>query len=244
MFIRTDNILAYAQDRLGANMKELFLISGLGADKRVFNFLNLSLYIVHYIEWIDPGTHESIEEYAKKISMQIDIEKPILVGISFGGMIAVEIGKQIETEKIILISSARSKKDLPPNFLARKLKLHTLIPARILKKSNAILFWFFSVKSKTEKKLLRSIIKDTDEKFLKWAIDKIVTWENEIELNNIVRIHGTSDRLIPFTTADYTIEDGGHLMIMNRATEIDKIIKDVIFGVKDDNTSSQHYFVQ
>lgn len=209
-------------------MKELFLISGLGADKRVFNFLDLSLYKIHHVEWIDPDTHESIEKYAERISTQIVKEKPILIGISFGGMIAVEIGKQIETEKIILISSARSKKDLPSNFLARKLKLHNLIPARFLKKPNAILFWFFGVESKTEKKLLRSIIEDTDEKFLKWAIGKIVNWENEIELKNIIRIHGTSDRLIPFTTADYKIEDGGHLMIMNRATEIDNIIKNVI----------------
>lgn len=113
-------------------MKELFLISGLGADKRVFNFLDLRRYKIHHIEWIDPATHESIERYAKRISTQIVKEKPILIGISFGGMIAVEIGKQIETEKIILISSARSKKDLPSNFLARKLKLHTLIPARFL----------------------------------------------------------------------------------------------------------------
>lgn len=143
-------------------------------------------------------------------------------------MIAIEIGKQMETEKIIIISSAETKRDIPSWYLLRKLRLHTLIPAGFLKKPTALLMWFFGVKTKEEKKLLRSIIKDTDKHFLKWAIGKIVTWENEVELKNLIRIHGTRDRMIPYESVDYKIEDGGHLMIMSKAIEIDAILKNII----------------
>ncbi|MBA4057543.1 MAG: alpha/beta hydrolase [Marivirga sp.] len=209
-------------------MKELFLISGLGADKRVFDFLDLSEYKTHHIQWVDPHHKESIESYASRLSSQITKDRPILIGVSFGGLIAIEIGKQIKTEKVIIISSAKSKKDIPSGYLARKLKLHTLIPSRFLKKPTDLLFWFFGVESKKEKILLQSIIKDTDERFLSWAIDKIVTWENNVELNNLIHIHGTRDRMMPYRSADYKIEGGGHLMIINRAADIDVILKTIL----------------
>ena len=88
-------------------MKELYLISGLGADKRVFDFLDLPGFKIHHIEWVEPGDHETVENYAKRLLNQIRTVKPILIGLSFGGLIAIEIGKLMETEKIILISSAR-----------------------------------------------------------------------------------------------------------------------------------------
>lgn len=210
-------------------MRDLYLISGLGADERVFSYLDLSGFNTHPIRWIDPVERESIESYAQRLSVQIVAPNPILIGISFGGMIAVEIGKQIKTEKIIIISSARSRGGLPPfGYLARTLRFHKLIPPGFLKKPNEILFWFFGVRSKTEKKLVRSILEDTNEKFLKWAIDKIVNWENQVELANIVHIHGSRDWMIPYSTADFKIEGGGHLMIINRAADIDAIIRSTL----------------
>jgi hypothetical protein len=35
-------------------------------------------------------------------------------------------------------------------------------------------FWFFGITCKENKKILTEILKDTDENFLGWAIDKIV----------------------------------------------------------------------
>ncbi|MDH4294838.1 MAG: hypothetical protein OEV74_01060 [Cyclobacteriaceae bacterium] len=84
-------------------MKDLFLLSGLGADSRVFDFLDLSNYNIHFIEWIDPHENEPIEAYARRLKVNIKKENPILLGISFGGMMAIEIGKQIRAEKIIII---------------------------------------------------------------------------------------------------------------------------------------------
>ena len=207
-------------------MKELYLLSGLGADKRVYEFLDLSAYKVHHIDWIPPQPNESIEQYAGRLSEKIGGNAPILIGVSFGGMIAIEIAKKRAIEKIILISSAKSRKDIPQGFnFTRRLRLHRFIPARVLRNPNRIVFWFFGVEEKWEKDLLRAIMRDTDIAFFRWAIDRIVNWTNENVPDNAIHIHGTKDRLIPFTTADYKIEGGGHMMIVNRAQEIDQIIK-------------------
>ena len=82
----------------------------------------------------------------------------------------------------------------------------------------------------SEKLLLKNILKDTDPKFFAWAINEIVNWKNETIPENIIHIHGNKDRIIPFKNvkADFVIEGGGHFMTVNKAGEIEKIIKSVI----------------
>jgi pimeloyl-ACP methyl ester carboxylesterase len=215
-------------------MKELFLFSGLGADRRVFEFLDLSGYRLHYIEWIEPKKRESIEEYAKRLLPQITEPNPILLGVSFGGMIAVEVGKLIQTEKIILISSAKTKSDIPALYsIIGRLKIHKLLPVNLMKKLPAFANWFFGVKSECDRKLLNRIIQETDEIFLPWAINTITNWNNETGLPNITHIHGTNDHILPSKEANYLIKDGGHFMIVNRASEVSKIIHKILALIND-----------
>lgn len=212
-------------------MKNLYVFSGLGADKRVFQKIAFSEYNTTYIEWILPNKNENIESYAKKLTKKIKHEKPILVGLSFGGIIATEIGKLIETEKIILIASAKTKTEIPYYFrIAGKLKLHKLLPSKLMKMPNFFSFWFFGTESKNDERILREILKDTDTTFLKWAIDKIVNWKNETEHNNLVHIHGTSDRILPikYVNCQIKVKNGGHFMTLNKSQEINNILKNEI----------------
>lgn len=203
-------------------MNELFLISGLGADRRVFEFLDLSGYKLNYVDWIQPLQNESIEHYAQRLLKQIPVEKPILIGVSFGGIMAIEIAKQIETQKVILISSVKTRSELPWYFkLAGKLKLNRLSPSS---PSSSMLLYAFGVKEKYEKELLMNIVRETDPVFLKWAVDKIVNWKSQHSLPHVISIHGTKDRLFPKQRADYLIQDGGHFMIVNRAAEVTELI--------------------
>lgn len=211
-------------------MKNVYLLSGLGADKRVFDFLDLSHYHIHFLDWIEPEDNESFEAYARRLSRDLEGKCPILLGISFGGMMAIEIGKLMRTEKIIIISSARTRKSIPSNFIARTLKLHKRLPARLFLKPNEILYWLFGARKKREKVLLRSILQDMNETFFRWAIDRIMNWDNEVILDNIVHIHGSNDRIIPFTSADFKIEGGGHLMVVSRASEINTLLSEIIDG--------------
>ena len=59
--------------------EHIYLISGLGADERVFQNLDFGRLKPTFIKWIEPIKNETIEEYALRLSLQIKIER--IIGI-------------------------------------------------------------------------------------------------------------------------------------------------------------------
>jgi pimeloyl-ACP methyl ester carboxylesterase len=154
---------------------------------------------------------------------------PILIGISFGGILATEIAKQLEYTKVILISSAATKYDIPLLFrMAGLLRIHKLIPTGLWMGVNEITYWFFGITNEVEKKLLKQIIQSTDRTFFVWAIDKIVLWKNTTKIRNSVTLHGDTDRILPSKQADYMITGGGHLMIISKAAQVSEILRPIL----------------
>jgi len=223
---------AEAIGQIQRSLKDIYFVSGLGADQRVFRLLKVEGYQPVYIHWLDPERGESIEAYAQRLTQQIKSERPIIVSLSFGGLIAVEIAKQIEVEKVIIISSAKDKFEIPSYFkLLRWLPIYRVFPFKsLLWVSYQFVYWFFSLESVDERQLLRSILLDTDAHFVRWALHKVVTWNNESIPERLYHIHGTSDRIFPvrFVEANFVIPNSGHFMIMNRAAEISELLKKII----------------
>ena len=211
-------------------MNKIYIFSGLGVDQRVFDNIDFGNLDVEFIDWIEPLKNESLDSYAKRIAQNLTVPNPSLIGLSFGGMVAVEISKILQTKKIVLIASAKTKSELPEIYqVAGKLKINKLIPNQLLKKQNFITNWCFGLEIKSEKQLLKRILKDTNPNFLSWAINEILNWKNEVQLNNCLHIHGNKDRIIPIHNikADFVIENGGHFMTVNKAEEIERIIKQI-----------------
>ncbi|MBK6330530.1 MAG: alpha/beta hydrolase [Bacteroidetes bacterium] len=206
--------------------KELYIFSGLGADERVFQRLDFFGFSTTFIKWIVPQDTDTIEHYATRLLDQITTTKPILIGLSFGGLIAVEVAKQIDTEKVILIASAKTKMKFHSTIVSQ-LDFTNFLPTRLLKSSNFITNWFFGTSSTFDKQLLKQILIDTDPTFLKWAIDKVTRWTNQTQTKNIFHIHGASDKILPlcFIKCNSTIKNGGHLMTLNKADELNCILQ-------------------
>lgn len=212
-------------------MKNLYIFSGLGADKRVFQNMDFEGYNATFVDWILPIQNESIAEYAKRLVSQINHKQPILIGLSFGGIMAVEVSKIIEVEKVILIASAKNATEIPWYYkIAGKCRLYNMMPISLMKSANFVSFWFFGIGSKHEKKLLTTILKDTDDNFLKWAIIQITTWKNQFNPQNSYHIHGTSDRILPirFIKSCIKVEQGGHFMTLNKAKHLTEIVRNEI----------------
>ena len=153
----------------------LYIFSGLGTDERVFQLLDFSGFPTTFIKWLVPFESESIEHYASRLLAPIKTIRPTFIGLSFGGLIAVELARQIEVEKIILIASAKTKNEIPFYYRwAGKAGLHKLLPTQLLRKSALISNWFFGATSIFEKQLLKTILADTDPTFFNWAIDKAI----------------------------------------------------------------------
>jgi pimeloyl-ACP methyl ester carboxylesterase len=212
--------------------KTIYFISGLGADERIFQWLRCDGYQPKHIHWIEPERGEAIEAYATRLSKQIEDKRPIIVGLSFGGMIAVEVAKQIETEQVILLSSVKECSEIPIYFkLFRALPLHRCFPFKtLLWAFYWLAYWLFSPEGTTQKALLKTVLIETDPHFLKWALHKVVVWKNTTVPDTVVHVHGMRDRIFPhrFVTPDYSIENSGHLMVMNRAEELSNLLEVLI----------------
>jgi len=212
-------------------MSKIYVFSGLGVDKRVYNNVNFGNLNMEFLDWIPPLENESLENYAYRICEKIKDEAPILIGLSFGGMLAVEISKIIKVKKMILIASAKNKFELPGIYrFFGKIKLNKIIPNSLLKKQNLITNWFFGIQTNEEKRLLKDIFQDTDPQFLKWAMNEILNWNNESTPEKCFHIHGNKDRIIPGRNVkiDFVVEGGGHFMTVNKSKEIESILLSLI----------------
>lgn len=212
-------------------MKKIYILSGLGADERVFKHLDFKDWDVTFVNWITPTKDEPIETYVKRISGQIKSENPILIGLSFGGIIATEISKIMKVEKLILISSLKTQYEIPKLYrLAGKLRLHQMIPYSMLKNDHFLNRWLFGVIGKRDRDLFKKVLADIDIVFLKWAINTIVNWKNKQLHENLFQIHGTNDKLLPITKSDnvIAIKNGGHLMVLDKAKQVSEALHRII----------------
>jgi len=211
-------------------MSEIYIFSGLGADERVFQNLDFGKHSVTFINWIIPEKNETIERYASRIRRGISSPNPILVGLSFGGIMAIEVSKQIPVEKIILISSAKNRYEIPwyYRFIGR-FRLNRLVPVKLLRSANRLTYWFFGTSTAEEKRLLKIILKETDGVYLNWAIEQVLRWKNLEHPKKPFHIHGTRDHVLPLPpNVDKIIEGGGHFMLLNKSDEVNDILNEVL----------------
>jgi len=212
-------------------MKKVYFISGLGADKRVFSFLDLSFCEPVFIDWITPLKKEPLERYARRLRDTIPEKDPAIVGISFGGMLAAEMAHADRNIKAVIIASNKSAGEFPRYLRAsRYFPVYRWLPSGILKRSAYAFKWMLGRNEKQQKKIILDIIRDTDIHFVKWAVDAILHWDNKTMQGNIIHIHGTADRLLPYrlVKADYTIQGGAHVLPLDRHEEVSALLKKLL----------------
>jgi pimeloyl-ACP methyl ester carboxylesterase len=211
-------------------MKKVYFISGLGADKRAFSFLDLCFCQPVFIDWIKPLEKESLKSYALRLRQQIPEEHPTVVGVSFGGMLAAEMAKDSKLMNVIIIASNKSSAEFPGYLRVGKyLPVYKWLPEKLIK-NKSLLNWILGVKKDEKRKLMAAIIADTDPFFLKWAIEAILYWKEKTVPANVKHIHGTADKLLPYrlTKADHTIEGGTHIMTLYKHKEISDLLSKLI----------------
>jgi pimeloyl-ACP methyl ester carboxylesterase len=213
----------------------LYFISGLGADKRIFQNLVLpDTFKIHYIEWLTVSENESMESYCKRLSNQIDQEKPFsLIGLSFGGVIAIELSKFLSPVQTVLISSFCFKKEVPWFYiLIGKSRIYKILPPGMLLKPNNIAFRLFGAYKPEMKNLLKNIFEDTDPAFFEWAIRQLFSWDNHWKPANLLRIHGTADKILPYKEMMKAIpvKDGEHLMVYSKSAIVSQILTEKLLA--------------
>jgi pimeloyl-ACP methyl ester carboxylesterase len=209
-----------------------YLISGLGADERVFSRIKLPPgYDPVPLNWILPVKDESLEDYAKRFSARIDpTEDFILIGVSFGGMLASEIAKIVPPKKLIIISSVSCYDELPWYFKrAGKLGLQGIITPGVYKRATLI-NRFMGAGDREMKQIVYDYVRNASPDFIKWALNAILHWQHHERNPRLIHIQGSNDHLLPnrYVKADYVIHQGGHMMVFNRAGEINEVLKKIL----------------
>jgi pimeloyl-ACP methyl ester carboxylesterase len=210
----------------------IYCISGLGGDHRLFKHIHAPEgHEIVPVDWIVPGRKEPLADYAMRLGAPIDRSQPfILVGLSLGGIMAVEIAKRLSPVCTILISSIPLSAELPWYYkAASKLKLVRIVPSFVLKAAS-IGKRLYSGESLEDKRLVIQMIREGNPQFLKWAMQAVLEWENDVTPTPLWHIHGNSDEVFPIyrTHPTHVIPKGRHLLLMSHSSEINSILSEVI----------------
>lgn len=213
-------------------MQTIYCIPGMGANSLIFKKLDFGeSYRLVFLEWEMPQKNESLEAYAERFSKKITEKKPILLGVSFGGVLVQEIAKLIDYECVILISSVKNVKEF--SFLFKMIKffrLYRILPFHFLfqQKKNKIFF-------KNERRFVEycKYMTFTQTHFLKWAIKELFLWKNTEVLPKTIHIQGDNDIIFPskYIKNAVILEKSTHILIINRYNwlnrNLPKLIKEI-----------------
>jgi pimeloyl-ACP methyl ester carboxylesterase len=213
-------------------MSRIYLIAGLGADTRVYNNIDLHDHEVIPVDWIEPHQLDTLSTYAQKLIHQYNIQpNSVIIGNSLGGMIAVEMAKQIPVKKVILISSIKISKEAPRYFnFFRGLPVYKIIPGKWVTSLGFMIKPLFGHMSAEDAWLFSDMLKNSSPTFVKWAMKAVLHWKNDIIPPNLFHITGDKDLVFSFKRIpDATIVKGGtHIMIFDKAKEINKLLKSIL----------------
>lgn len=211
----------------------VYLISGQGADHRLFNNLKLNkVYQIKHITYELPKKRMKLVEYAHQLAKQIDTTQSFaIIGVSLGGMIATEMADFLQPKQVIVISSAKCKFELPKKYTFQKhMPLYKLFPGFFYKIGAQFFQPIFEHDRKKEEGTFKQMLKAKNPKFLKRTVNMIINWERTTYNKDIVHIHGSRDKTLPTKRVKYDIliEGGSHLMTLTQGDRISLEINQIL----------------
>lgn len=215
------------------NKIPIYFIPGLAAGKEIFERLQLpeEQFDVHIISWIIPLKKETLKAYAKRLATKVKHENAVLVGVSFGGVVAQEMSGFLNLRKLIIISSVKNKSEMPKRLrFVSFLRLYKMIPVKTLISSPDLTKYAIGPKSRQKLKMYNTYLSVRNPFYLRWAIKQMLTWNRKKEAENIIHIHGDRDVVFPIKNIKncLIIKGGTHAMILFKAQEVSqKIIENI-----------------
>lgn len=199
----------------------VYLMPGLAASAEIFERIILpeNLFELVFLEWEIPFENESLKEYAKRITKKITHPNPVLIGVSFGGILVQEMAEFIDTKKVIIISSVKSNLEFPKRMkLAKTTMAYKLIPMNLLSNLESLIKFTLGTKLNKRLQLYEKFIHVRDKYYLDWAIEQVILWERTVVDKNVIHIHGDADDVFPIKNIQncIVVKGGTHIMILTK----------------------------
>ena len=206
-----------SQDRI-----QVYFMPGMAANSSIFEKIRLPKkhFEIHMLEWFVPDKNMTLAAYAEKMIKNISSSNPVLVGVSFGGILVQEMAKIIPVRKVIVISSVKQTSELPKRMVfAKYTNVHKLLPTGLVNNVELLTKYAFGETVNKRLELYERYLSIRDKYYIDWAIDQIVNWKQSELPKNIVHIHGDKDVVFPISHIKdcIPVKNGTHTMIIHRA---------------------------
>lgn len=199
----------------------VYFMPGLAANASIFERISLpeDQFDTYFMEWEIPLNNETLNEYALRISKKITHKNPVLIGVSFGGILVQEMAQFLDSKKIIIISSVKSNLEFPTTFkLAKQTNAYKLIPTSLIAQIDNLAKFTFGDRVKQRLKMYQKFLSVRDKKYLDWSIEKIIMWDRKKVDPNVIHIHGDADEVFPIKNIKncIVVKGGTHIMILSK----------------------------
>lgn len=159
------------------NKIPVYFMPGMAANPSIFKHIRLpeAIFETHLLDWFLPDRNMSFEAYAQKMVERIGHPKPVLVGVSFGGMLIQEMAKHMPVRKLVVVSSVKNEAELPKRMLfAKYTKVHKLLPTGLVNNMELLAKYAFGETVPKRLALYEEYLSIRDKYYLDWSIDQIV----------------------------------------------------------------------
>ncbi len=199
----------------------VYMMPGLAASSTIFERIILpeDVFEIVLLEWEIPLENETLSEYAKRITHKIIHPNPVLIGVSFGGILVQEMAKFIDARKVIIISSVKTNLEFPRRMkVAKTTKAYQLIPTNLIANVESLSKFSFGTTIDKRLKLYEKFLRVRDKRYLDWAVEQIILWDRTIVDVNVIHIHGDQDDVFPikYIRNCIVVKGGSHVMILNK----------------------------
>ncbi len=215
----------------------VYLMPGLAASTTIFERIALpeEMFEIVLLEWEIPLNNESLIDYAKRIADKITHPNPVLIGVSFGGILVQEMAKYVEARKIIIISSVKSNVEFPRRMkIAKTTKAYKLIPMNLIANIESLAKFSFGEKVNQRLKLYEKFLSVRDIRYLNWAVEQVILWDRTVVDERVIHIHGDMDDVFPikYIKNCVVVKGGTHIMILNKYKWLNENLPSIILGTE------------
>lgn len=209
----------------------MILLPGLGLDGRLYAMQRLEFPQIVVPDWLRPRFRETLPDYARRMAEAVNPGGACYVGgMSFGGMVALEMTRHLDCRGCFLISSIRSPQELP--FWARFLAPWAwVLPPRsdlFAAVAGTSLLWTVGPFLPARWRRFCVHLSKTRAPLLPWACRAVVRWRPPESFPcPIYQIHGDSDPILPHrnTRPDQIIVRGGHLLPLSHPFAVNDFLR-------------------
>lgn len=209
-----------------------WLLPGLGADSRLLNEQSRFSDGWYTPNWIKPEENEALDSYCKRWVESLNEVPEYITGMSFGGIVALEMAKLYDIKGVVIISGCFSKESITSQFKTQA-SLLKFAPDSFLKFTiKEVMFpKFIKEESLSSEQIdwLKEMASEFDPHFFRWATKLSASWQPIGEKRDyscpILQVHGKDDPIIPMVKNDADIiVEGRHLIQYTHADQINQII--------------------